>query len=429
MWAATARRHPGWPQQSLLTPQRERVWFDLAAHTPSFQADIAAFREWMAGNTVGSPFRGLGHRRALRETTIRTRLAGVRYATAALVANGTPLDTITGLDCLVTPEAVETILTHYWNRTREQRQSAADPARREHVSGHSATLQSIGETLIVIAHYRGVSSEELSDIKDLVKDIRCPKQHGLTKKNRDRLRQFEDDQTLALLLALPRRLMGDALKKREYARANNQPLLPAARLARAAITIAILLRIPLRIRNLHAIQIGTHLKFSGERSDVVTLGFQAHETKNWEELEFYVGARLVELLRLYIAWFLPALSAQSPDFAENRWLFPAGGDRPGPLQIDSLRQIIEETVEEGTGAKIHPHLFRALAVRIHLRRSPGALEHCRKLLGDRTLEVVLAYYASLSGREASEAQDKLVDAEEARLAGLLEKSGRRGAGR
>ena len=146
------------------------------------------------------------------------------------------------------------------------------------------------------------------------------------------------------------------------------------------------------------------------------LCFIESETKNRIDLEFYVGPRLHALLRTYIDHFLPFFAAGSTDPDENRWLFPSGGGRPGPLSIDRLRKIIVRTVAENVGATVNPHLFRCLAVTLDLEHSPGALEHCRLLLGDKTLTIVLRHYNMTLEKDAARRQSAFVDAEEDRLA-------------
>jgi integrase len=136
------------------------------------------------------------------------------------------------------------------------------------------------------------------------------------------------------------------------------------------------------------------------------------------DLQFYVGPRLYVLLRTYIDFFLAFFAAKSADFDENHWLFPSGGHLrgSGPLSIDRLREIIVRTVAENVGATINPHLFRALAVALALEHSPDALEHCRQLLGDNSLTIVLRHYSMMKEMEAARRQSSFVDAEEDRLA-------------
>jgi hypothetical protein len=254
--------------------------------------------------------------------------------------------------------------------------------------------------------------------------VRLAKPAQISRKNRVRLDQFKDPATLQRLLALPHTLMHEALALQRQGRMRQ-----AAHLARTAIFFAIEIRIPLRLQNLRSCRLGHNLRFAGAQSQVVTLGFQADETKNWMEVEFYVGPRLCRLLNLYMRDFLPVLAAGSPDFATKQWLFPAGDGLPGPLSANRVREIIIDTVGRRVGAVFHPHLFRALAVMLCLQHSPNALEHCRQLLGDKTLAVILKHYAPVQQREATAYLDRLVAAEEdrlGRLAVLSKRQPRRG---
>jgi integrase len=211
-------------------------------------------------------------------------------------------------------------------------------------------------------------------------------------------------------LNLPATLMAEAMALRE-----RQPA-EAARLARTAIFFAIELRIPLRIKNLHTCRLGHNLRFAGGGSPIATLSFQAHEMKNSQDIEFGISRRLCEALRTYIELFLPWFAATSPDFAENQWLFPAGGGKAGPLSHGQIRKTIIDTVAERVGAEFHPHLFRGLAVVFCLERDPAGLEHCRQLLGDKSMQVILTHYAAVRTKQAAERQDALVNEEADRLA-------------
>ena len=233
---------------------------------------------------------------------------------------------------------------------------------------------------------------------------------GMSRKNQRRLDQFRDPVKLGLLLNLPRTVMAEALELRD-----RQPA-EAARLARTAIFFAIELRIPLRIKNLRTCRLGHNLRFAGPGSPLAILGFQVSEMKNRRDTEYSVSARLCQFLQVYIKQFLPFFTASSADFADKQWLFPAGDGKPGPLSDGQVRKTIIDTVAERVGADFHPHLFRALAVEFALRHDPGALEHCRQLLGDKTMQVILTHYAPIRTQEATDHQDRLVNAEADRLA-------------
>jgi integrase len=170
------------------------------------------------------------------------------------------------------------------------------------------------------------------------------------------------------------------------------------------------------MKNLHTCRLGHNLRFAGGGSPIATLSFQGHEMKNGQDIEFGISRRLCQTLQTYIELFLPWFARTSQDFAENQWLFPAGGGKAGPLSHSQVRKTIIDTVAEHVGAAFHPHLFRGLAVAFCQERDPAGLEHCRQLLGDKSMPVILTHYAAVRTKQAAERQDELVNEEADRLA-------------
>ena len=160
------------------------------------------------------------------------------------------------------------------------------------------------------------------------------------------------------------------------------------------------------MKNLHTCRLGHNLRFAGGGSPIATLSFQAHEMKNDDDIEFGIRGRLCKALQTYIELFLPFFAATSPDFADKQWLFPAGDGKAGPLSHSQVRKTIIDTVAERVGAEFHPHLFRSLAVVFCLERDPAGLEHCRQLLGDKSMQVILTHYAAVRTKQAAERQDR-----------------------
>jgi integrase len=436
LWNSAARRDPAWPQTRLSAPTlREYYSLPFTAYPVSFQDDVAALAVWMAGTRRRrAPHRRPGRKRPMRPATIKNILSWIRLATSALVAGGRDPASITELSCLVTEADMEAILLWHEERGKAKHQGVLPEAERV---GTNVLTQSIATTLVMIAqHHCAVPPQTLTALKELALDFRVESLRKPTLKNRHRISVLLNDRAkLKRLMRLPRTLMDEALARRdrsadalrEAGQANGDEAdrlthsaavlaRQAAYLAREAALIGILCRIPLRIKNLHEIQIGTNLQFAGGGSDIVTLNFTIDETKNRRDLEFYIGPRLHALLQTYIAYFLPVFAAGSPDLGDKRWLFPSGGGRPGPLSIGRVRAIITRSVEENVGVTVHPHLFRALAVTLALEHSPGALEHCRQLLGDQSLKIVQRHYAMTQEKDAARRQSAFVDAEEDRLA-------------
>jgi hypothetical protein len=425
LWNVASRTNPTWPQTKLTKPGKARVYtLPFSAYPPSLCADIDRFVEWMAGTDRAGPFSQPGRKRPMRPSTIKNRLTSIRLAAWARVATGQNPHDIIDLKCLVSPEAAEAILTYYWGRAREHRSLAADDEATQHANGSTSLLQNIGITLAIVAeHHCHIEGEQLKQVRALAAAARVPPRGKPTAKNRERLRQFDDLRMRADLLSLSRQLMNEALEMMDTLPEDPSKQSEAARLARVAILIGILCRIPLRIHNLCSIRLGKNLKFVGDTDDSLLLTFAEHETKNWIELEFSVGPRLRDLIKIYIDRFLPFFAGQSPDFPTMNWLFPSGAGRSGHMSTGNGRKIITRTIHERVGATVNPHLFRSLAVKLCLERSPGALEQCRLLLGDKSLNVVLRHYAAMEEKEAARRQDALVDAEERRGAAYATRTG------
>ena len=436
LWNATARRDPAWPQTKLRAPSRnEHYTLPFTAYPVSFQDDVAALTTWMAGTRRRrSPHRRPGRKRAMRPITIRTTLSRIRLAAAALVAGGRDPASITHLGCLVGEAGMEAILAWHEDRAEARRQARPDVDRVH----SNAQVQGIAATLLMIAQrYCEVAPETLKALREIAADFHVASSGKPTQKNRRRIDVLLDDRgKLQRLLRLPRTLMDQALELREQSaqtrlaagqasdakqaeRLTHKVVVltrQAAQLAREAALIGILCRIPLRIGNLHTIRIGHNLRFAGGGSDLVMLHFAADETKNRNELEFVVGARLQALLQTYIEHFLPFFATGAADCEDQRWLFPSGGGRTGPLSSSRMRALLIRSIADHAGVTFNPHLFRGLAVTLALEHAPGATEHCRQLLGDKSSRVVQQHYMLTQPKQAARRQNAIVDAEEDRLA-------------
>lgn len=428
LWQHTARHHPDWPQAPLTLPcPGRRISPLLSLYPVSLQQEIAAVQRWLEGGVQGNPFGDEDvARKPFRPATVAHHLKYIRLMLGVLVEQGTDPATLTSLQYLLVPATAQAILQALWERGQQRRAAMPESLRGGSKSGATGQTHHAGLTLLLLATHRFPQPPAvLQALQRLAKAVRLPKMSQMSRRNRLRLEQFDDPATLQRLLALPHTLMQEALALDQAGRQ-----LDAARLARAAVLFAIEIRIPLRIGNLQSCRLGHNLRFAGARSQMVTLSFQPDETKNAMALEFFVGPRLCALLTFYIQHFLPVFAATSPDWADKQWLFPACEGLPGPLSINQVRKIIIDTAAERVGAVFHPHLFRALAVKLCLQHAPNALEQCRQLLGDKTLDVILRHYAAVQQREAAAHLDRLVAAEEDRLGRLVrvhrKQPGRRG---
>ncbi len=155
--------------------------------------------------------------------------------------------------------------------------------------------------------------------------------------------------------------------------------------------------LPTRIRNLSELRLGQNLKAHDTRGGRIThMVLAAHETKNRNDCTWAVEPDLADFIAHYLKRHRPALAPMGGD-----WLFPSGPTKSGPLTAERLGGAIKEIIAEEVGAVMNPHLFRAFTARLVLETSPGALEDVRQLLGDKSLQTVLAHYALIEPAAAA----------------------------
>lgn len=421
-WRKAAKLLQGWPGKPLAPrPRQDRYTLAFSAFPAFFQEEMAAFAERLGGAGRRRPFRSAGPRRPLRPSSVKGRLYNLRQAASALVLLGRDPATITSLADLVDEVAFEAILQFYWERaiaarvTPEQRTAGCQPRPELGVTAQTGAIASA--LMIVAKHHCKLDGDTLARLRSMAQDVTPSRQSQLSRKNRDRLRQFDDPVIRAKLLHLPERLMrlaeGPGLRPFE-----------AARLARVAAAIELLFHVPLRNENLTGLKLGTHLRYSDAgRKRISHLVVERHETKNSYDGEWAVGPELAAFLDRYIRRFRPVLA-----MADGDWLFPAGFGKAGPLSPVAMSQQIARVVADEVWAVVNPHLFRCLCARFVLERSPHALEDVRLLLGDKTLQVVLAHYAAVEPSQACRRNDEMLRRmrhESAHLAGPLVKPTRR----
>ncbi|MGC2413945.1 MAG: hypothetical protein WA459_14755 [Stellaceae bacterium] len=121
----------------------------------------------------------------------------------------------------------------------------------------------------VAQHHVKVDGTTLDRMRAVIKRLEVLTK-GLTRRNRDRLRPFDDPANVQLLIDLPQRLI------KEVGPGKLSPH-RAALLAQTAAALEVLLMAPIRLRNLMSLEFGQNLIESGSSLHLV---FEEHETKN-----------------------------------------------------------------------------------------------------------------------------------------------------
>lgn len=257
--------------------------------------------------------------RPLRAASLKHHREQVRRAASALVRSGTPIEQITSLKSLTSVEAVKISVGFLLDR----------------YGGPTVTVHMLASALKAIAQYFvKCTDEELAALRRICRNVathRC----GLTRKNRDRLRPFDDPHRMDLLITLPQALM-------QRARMVGRKRRAAALEAGNATAIEILLVAAPRISNLAGLRLGRHVLIDSCRPDHIQLVIDEDETKNKAVLDIELPPESGQLLRLYVERFLPKLAAPGSDA-----LFP--NRCGGTIRPSSLAKRITDTIREATG--------------------------------------------------------------------------------
>ena len=354
----------------------------LSAFPESFQSDLIAY---LAQRADPDPFDPEAPPKPAKTSTIKLLREQLRLAANGLVERGRDPATITSLCDLVEVEAFKEI----------QRQLLAD-----HDGAGSYWGEGVRKCLMTIAkHWCRLSDEELKALRALSRRVPRP-EPGLTPKNRQLLRQFDDEANLARLLHLPARLFREALR-------TTPADLNTARQAQIALAIELLLNCPIRVANLRALQLDRNiLRPAGPRGPAF-LCLEPGEVKNEQRIDFELPEQLHRMIDTYAERFLPLFGGT------DGFLFVTGAG--SPRGYGTLAHQVSRTIRVRTGVVMTLHQFRHLAAKLFLEKHPGGYEALRQLLGHRSIQTTVRSYAGVQTRQAARLQDEVLKERRAAL--------------
>lgn len=368
------------PFERLSTPPaRRRKSAPLERYSPAFLADLAAYKDRLSH---ADPIADDGPSKPLRPTSIRNVEAHVRQYLDALTATGQPTETFEGLHDLVAPARVKAGFDIMIKR------SGGKPP---------VGLKNIAGTLLAIARHHVLAPKDQVDfLAKVVSRLFATKtsEGGMSAKNVERLGQFDDWENVVRLVALPERLIE---------RADGGPKTRKAALdAMFATAIAILLACPMRAQNLTSLDQERHLSERWEgRSKRFALAIDGVEVKNSKSIDVDLGEHASRILNRYLREYRHVL-ADNPTTA----FFPQRSGRP--RNAGNFGKEISDKIYRETGLEVHPHLFRHLAAKLYLERTPGDYETVRRLLGHKKLDTTMTFYARLDNKWAFRHYDEAV---------------------
>lgn len=375
LWNMCRRQVPDWPDLALSSPFKPVSFtLPLSAFPRSFQQDVET---WASRVRDPDPLDPEAPTRALRPSTVKGQIIGIRRFASALVHRGAvPIEDLTGLRVLFEKDHFKSGLRFFLERTGNK---------------PTATVQKVANGMRFIAkHYCKVGPETLKELTTVCArlDPGVPRQMGT--RNRERLQQFDDPAKVARLLSFP------AEERTRGAKLSNP--VRAAHCMERALAIDLLINCGLRIQNLRTIHLTRNLRAVGGK---LYLSFDATEVKNNHMLEFELPADVGGALHEFCEKFRPRLPG-----AEGPYLFP--GEDSGPRSHNALRHAIGETLRKNAGLIMHPHLFRHAIAKIVVERNPDLYVSISRHLGHKRIDMTLAHYLGTETRAAARHIDRLL---------------------
>jgi hypothetical protein len=248
------------------------------------------------------------------------------------------------------------------------------------------------------------SEEDLERINELIAIHDC-KRRGIAPRNRAKLRVF-DEQRIQRTIDLGDVIIADVtaeIGRRRKAHQKKHGVLPTradvidAELGRdimASIAHEILLRNAPRSDNL----INARLEWVGWQGDRARITVPAVHVKlrgpDDDDLTLFLDGRQSKLLRSYIDTVRAKCLVSGDE--RNPYLFPGQvkkekAGQPYKTVLKRVTRILTEKV----GCQMNPHLYRHLIGWIWLKQSIDNLPKVQRLLGHKSLQTTIDYYAEL----------------------------------
>ena len=367
-WNACLREVPGWPQLAIPREQKRDTYTFSWNHYPaSLQDDAKAYLAVLSGDLISDE----GPDKPARPATLATRERQLRMAAAAAVHQGIPPEELTSLAALLTFERYQLILRFFLNRN--------DGEYSPQVGQMAYFLKT------VVKKHCKIKDEALRRFEKIVAKLSSKKKtRGLTRKNRDRLRPFDDPQMVQKFLDLPFQIREDVTDD------TRSPIKRRAVRAQVAAAIAIVQIMPVRRENLTEIDLEKNLIVRGKRLYLV---IEPDDVKNDEPVDFEFPAKTRDLVVWYVREYRPHLLR-----TETTALFPGAG--AGPKRAGTLAGQVKKVICDYLGIEFNMHLFRHAGVKMYLDVRPGNYEVMRRVLGHRSMETTSSTYAGTETRTA-----------------------------
>lgn len=374
-----AARHPEFGLKPVTVPSfrgppRRIAWELLPG---SFRTDVDSYLAWCG---VTDPFAPDARSRPLAPRTLRLLRNQIHAAVTALAESGTPPSSITTLAALVVP-------AHFRASLRRRLQAAGG---KENTFNHD-----LGKALVQMARtWLKVPANELAELKRMVGKMPVAP-IGLTDKNKRFLRQFDDPKTLRRLFRLPDQLWAEVKR-------DSHPNFRTLARAQAAIAIAILCYIPLRLQNLANLSFETNLFLNPGVDAVSSLELSAAEMKNKTAAAYDIPLHVTSMLLEYRERIAPKIIGHRP----LRLFVNVDGTPKSP---STVAWLIAGYAWRYAGVVLTSHQFRHLSAKITLEEHPGGIDLVKQNLVHKNHKTTAGFYAGIDTRRAARHQQQIID--------------------
>jgi integrase len=376
LWNHCMRTIESWPPARLASPfKKEPDTLPLETFPESFRADV---EHWITRMTRVDPLDLEAPVRPLRPATIKSYVMLFRRFASALVRRDIlPLEMITGLDVFFEGDRFKDGLRHFLPES---------PGKTTSYVHYMAT-----KLLHVARHYVRVPDGELTRLQALAARLDPKLPRGMSRRNRDRLEQFDEPDVIRRLLAFPG-------EERARALACRSPIRRAKAMERA-LAVSLLIHTGLRIKNLRNLRLDRNIR---RTASGVCIELRAQEMKNEVELTLDLPSETIELLNCFVAEHRPLLPGH-----QGPYLFP--GLDGGPRSYGAMRAAVSDPLRRHAGIIINPHLYRHAIAKIIVERNPEMYVAVSRRLGHKSINTTLGSYLGTETRAASRQINRLLD--------------------
>ena len=366
-WNASVREIEGWPAFEIPRENKRTTYVqEWSVFPASLKAEVDRWKLRQSGADLSDDE---GPNKPLRASSLKTREYHLRAAASNLLIMGIDPSEICTLADIVRLDRFKLVLKCLLDRNGQKVTAQ--------VSQMASFLKSVAD------HWVNVDDRDLVAMKRLISRL-SQDRGGMTRKNRERLRPFDDPAVVQTYLGLPEKIRATVEK-------DKRPPKVKAVAAQMAAAIAILQAAPIRVKNLTQLDVRKNMIQRGDRLYLVV---EADDVKNSSQIDIELPPETVDILVWYTRTYRPHLLRQPNDA-----LFP--GEGAGPKSVNGFGAQISKAIFKFTGLKFNPHLARHAAAKIYLDSNPGQYEIVRLLLGHKSMETTLRAYAGAEQASAS----------------------------